>query len=457
MRWRPCCCSCFCGGRRGRAGASLACLFALHPLHVESVAWVAERKDVLSACFWFFTLWSYVRYTEQPGASRYLVVALGLCLGLMAKPTVVTLPLVLLSLDYWPLGRLEAGWRKALGEKLPLIGLSVAASVITYLVQEQGGAVKALPLDARLANATHSCTLYIFKTLCPSQLAVFYPFPTNYAFAPLLAEGILLAVVTAGVIVLRRHLPYLFTGWGWSAITLVPVIGLVQVGVQTRADRYMYIPMVGLLIMVIWGAAEILEKWRTRRLAACLAVAACRVCAVLSWVQIGYWRNSETLFRHALEVTGDNSVADISLGKYLMASQGRMSGALPYLETAARIDPDSEIAHSEFGIALAKAGRITDAIEQFQAAVRLDPDSPIPQSDLGSALIRAGRLPDAIAELESAARINPNDASVQRNLGAALADTGRLPEALPHLEKAERLRPDPKLERAIAEMQARLR
>jgi tetratricopeptide (TPR) repeat protein len=445
-------------GARWRS-ALAAFLFALHPLHVESVAWVAERKDVLSACFWFLTLWLYVRYTERPGTGRYLVVALGFCLGLMAKPMVVTLPFVLLLLDYWPLARLGQRGRKAVWEKLPLLGLTGAAAAIAYLAQKHAGAVngavKALPLEARLANATHSYTLYIFKTFWPARLAVFYPYPRDFAFLPFLAEGFLLAVVTTGVIVLRRRAPYLLMGWGWFVVTLVPVIGLVQVGAQARADRYMYIPMVGLLVMVIWGATEILEKLRAKTLAIPLAAAACVASAVLSGVQAGYWRNSETLFRHALAVTADNPVANHNLGSYLMASPGRLSEALPYLEAATRINPDSAPARTDLGTALGELGRVPDAIAQLQIAVRLEPDAPKPHISLGTALAIAGRLPEAAAEFESALRIDPDDAAVQSNLGIALSGIpGRLPDALRHLEEADRLRPDPELEQAIAHLRA---
>ncbi len=472
--------------------ALVAFLFALHPLHVESVAWVAERKDVLSACFWFLTLWAYVRYAERPGWGRYLAVALSLCLGLMAKPMVVTLPLVLLLLDYWPLARLRDQWWEAVWEKLPLLGFSGAAAAITYLVQQHAGAVKALPLETRLANATLSYAFYIVKTFWPSRLAVFYPFPDGFACLQLISAGLLLAVVTFGVIVLRRRAPYLLTGWGWFVITLAPVIGLVQVGGQARADRYMYIPMVGLLIMLVWGAAEILEKWRAKFLAIPLAAAACLAYAVLTWIQVGYWRNSETLFRHALEVTDHNSVANHNLGNYLMASPGRLSEAIPYLEAAVRIDPDSPPAHTDLGSALAKAGRLPEAITQFQEAILLAPDAPIPHNNLGSALTEAGRLPEAIAEfqtalrldpaydearrnlaaaqaggsaethasrgiallkagdsagaiteLESAVRTDPNDADAQNNLGVALSSIPeRQRESIAHFEAAVRLRPD---------------
>jgi tetratricopeptide (TPR) repeat protein len=478
-------------GARWRS-ALVAFLFALHPLHVESVAWVAERKDVLSACFWFLTVWAYVRYAKRPSVGRYLAVALGLCLGLLAKPMVVTLPLVLLLLDYWPLARLGQRWRRAVWEKLPLLVLSAVVAAITYLVQEHAGALKALPLENRLANATLSCATYILKTFWPSRLAVFYPYPRDFALLPLLGAELLLAAVTAGVIVFRRRAPYLLTGWGWFLVTLVPVIGLVQVGGQARADRYMYIPMVGLLIMLVWGAAEILGKRQAKVLAVPLAASACLACAALTWIQVGYWRNSETLFRHALEVTSDNSVANHNLGNYLMASPERLQEAIPYLEAAVRIDPDSAPAHTDLGSALARTGRLTEAIAQFKAAILLAPDAPIPHNNLGSALTEAGRLPEAIAEfqtalrldpnydearrnlaaaqasgsaethasrgiallkasdssgaiaeLESAVRIDPNDADAQNNLGVALSSfPERQRESIAHFEAAVRLRPD---------------
>jgi protein O-mannosyl-transferase len=445
-------------GTRWRS-ALAAFLFALHPLHVQSVAWVAERKDVLSACFWFLTLWLYVRYAERHGTGRYLAVALSFWLGLMAKPMMVTLPFVLLLLDYWPLARLGQRGRRAIWEKLPLLGLAGAATAITYLAQKHAESVNLIPLEARLENATHSYALYILQTFWPARLAVLYPYPRAFAFAflPLLAEGVLLAVVTAGVIVLRRRAPYLLMGWGWFVVTLVPVIGLVQVGDQAHADRYMYIPMVGLLVMVIWGVAEILEKLQAKKLAIPLAAAACLASAVVSWVQVGYWRNGETLFRRALAVTSDNKIANNNLGNYLMSS-GRLSEAIPYFETAVRIDPEFPTARNNLGIALGRMGRLPDAIAQLQIAVRLSPDAPDPHTNLGTALAQAGRLPEAADEFEAALRMDPNDALVQRNLGQALSGIpGRLPDALRHLEEADRLRPDPELEQAIAQLRAEQR
>jgi len=450
-------------GTRWR-GALVAFLFALHPLHVESVAWVAERKDVLSACFWFLTLWAYVRYAERPGMGRYLAVALAFCLGLMAKPMLVTLPLDLLLLDYWPLSRPRQKRNRAIWEKLPLLALSLIAAAITYLVQERAGAVKAfsgLPLGIRLENALVSYGIYIVKTFWPARLAVFYPYPRDFPVEQVLGAGLLLAAITAAVIVLRRRSPYLVTGWGWFLVTLVPVIGLVQVGGQARADRYTYIPMVGLSIMLIWGIKEVVEKrraqspakWPVLALAAALAFA----CFVLTWNQIETWRNSETLFRHALAVTEDNSVANHNLGNYLMASPERLPEAIPYLETALRIDPDSAPAHTDLGSALAKTpGRLPDAIAQFQAAVRLAPDAPIPHNNLGSALTEAGRLPQAVAEFRTALRLDPGydearrnlavaqaggSSEAHRNLGSALLKSGNPSQAIGEFEAALRIDP----------------
>ena len=436
--------------------ALVALLFALHPLHVQSVAWVAERKDVLSACFWFLTLWLYLRYAERPGRGRYLAVALSFWLGLMAKPMVVTLPFVLLLLDYWPLARLGQRGRKAIWEKLPLLGLAGAAMAITYLAQKNAESVNLIPLEARLENATHSYALYILQTFWPARLAVLYPYPRDFAFAvlPILAEGVLLALVTTGAIVLRRRAPYLLMGWGWYVVTLVPVIGLVQVGDQTHADRYMYIPMVGLLVMLIWSATEIVEKLRAKTWAIPLAVATCLALAVVSWVQVGYWQNGETLFRRALAVTSDNKIANNNLGSYLMNS-GRVSEALPYFETAVRIDPEMGSARNNLGSALGRLGRLPEAIAQLQIAERLWPDSPDPHINLGTALAQTGRIPEAADEFEAAVRMDPNDPLVQRNLGQALSGIpGRLPDALSHLEEAERLRPDPEVEQEIAQLRA---
>ena len=463
--------------------AFVAFLFALHPLHVESVAWVAERKDVLSAFFWFLALYAYVRYTEQPGIRRYLLVVLPFCLGLMSKPMTVTLPFVMLLLDAWPLRRLFPAPASRVWEKVAFFALSAAAGWITYLTQYRAGAVSALsthPLGSRAANALVSYVVYIAKMFWPTGLAAFYPYPRELPlWEPALAA---LAITGLSIVVLRvfRTYPYLAVGWFWFLGTLVPVIGLVQVGAQARADRYMYIPMTGLAIMLAWSAADLLRRWPQAgtALAVC-AGAACVLCAALTSLQIPYWRNSESLFRHALAVTENNSVAHNNLGNALSQEPGRLPEAIAEYETALQIEPEHAEAHNNLGVALLQTpGRLPDAIShletalriksdypeahnnlgnaflqaperlrdaatQFETALRLKPDYKEAHSNLGNALARIpGRLPDAIAQYEAALRIDPGHAEAHYNLGTALAQIGRLPDAIVQFETALRIRPD---------------
>ena len=453
-----------------------AFVFALHPLHVESVAWVAERKDVLCAFFWFLALWAYVRYAERPGRGRYIVVLLLFCLGSMSKPMIVTLPFLLLVLDAWPLKRLS---RAAVREKIPFFALAGVSAIATYLVQHASGAVHeiaALPVGLRIENAVVSCGVYCLKTIWPAGLAVFYPYPAGLAWWMVAAAALPLAAITALAVRLRHRAPYLAAGWIWFLVTLAPVIGLVQVGAQARADRYMYVPMVGLTVMLAWGAADVARRWpRAKRPIATAAVAACLGAAAASAAQIGHWRNSETLFRHALEVTTDNYLAEHNLGSYLLET-GRLSEAVPHLEAALRIRPDSAQARSDLASALAGTpGRLPEAIAEYQAAVRLLPGSAILHNNLGAALARfPDRLPDAIREGEAAVRIDPDYAEAHNNLASALAQTpGRLPEAIAEYQAALRINPEyaeahlglglalagipGRREEAIAEYQAALR
>lgn len=431
--------------------AFVAFLFAVHPLHVESVAWVAERKDVLSAFFWFLTMWAYVGYTERPGRRGYLLVLVSFCFGLMAKPMIVTLPFALLLLDVWPLRRLPSADKQRtaaiLREKAPLLALSVVVSVITYLVQQRGGAVKTLgafPFVMRFENALVSYAVYILQMFWPVRLAVFYPYPRHLAAWQAALAG--LALAGASVLALRfgRGRPYLATGWFWYLGTLLPVIGLVQVGTQAHADRYTYIPMVGLSILVAWGADDLARRWRVKPLAVGLMSAACLVCAALAWFQAGHWRNSETLFRHALEVTAENAVAHDNLANYLINVPGRLPEAVGHLEEALRIDPESAPAHTGLGTALARMpGRLSESLPHFQKALLLAPEWPIPHNELGSALLKAGRLPEAIAQFVTASRLDPDYADAHYNLGVALAQVpGRSEEAIPELLAALRIKPD---------------
>jgi tetratricopeptide (TPR) repeat protein len=437
--------------------AWVAFLFGLHPLHVESVAWIAERKDVLSAFFWFLALWAYVRYAEHPTPRRYLMVLLPFGLGLMAKPMIVTLPFVLLLLDIWPLGRAPSSgvtprqarslWKKLLWEKLPFASLSCASAVITYLVQKSAGAAEAVnaPWAARVGNALDSYVVYIAKTFWPGGLAVFYPYPSNVpVWQPLLA-GLLLAMVSAFTFRAFRGYPYLMVGWLWYLGTLLPVIGLVQVGAQARADRYLYVPMIGLLIMLAWGAADILGRWPLPKAAAiAFSTAACVACVPLTWAQVSYWKNSESLFQHALDVTTGNYVAHHNLGVALSTVPGRLPEAISHYRAALAINPDSARAHTDLGSALAKIpGGLPEAIGEFEAALQITPDSAIPRNGLGNALSKIpGRLPQAISEYEAAIRLNPDYPEAHNNLGSALAKAGRAPEAIAQFEAARWLEPE---------------
>jgi tetratricopeptide (TPR) repeat protein len=425
--------------------AWVAFLFALHPLHVESVAWVAERKDVLCASFWFLALWAYVRYAERPGRGRYLLVLLLFCLGLMAKPMIVTLPFLLLLLDAWPLRRIS---RAAVLEKIPFFALAGGSAIATYLVQHASGAVKEvarLPVGLRIENAVVSCAIYCLKMVWPAGLAVFYPYPSSFAWWIVAAAGLAVAIITVLALRSFRSAPYLATGWIWYLVTLAPVIGLVQVGAQARADRYMYVPMVGLAIMLAWGAADLARRWAAAaRPIAAAAIATCLAAAALSAGQIGHWRNSETLFQHALDVTTENYLAEHNLGSHLLDT-GRLSEATTHLEAALRIRPDSAEARSDLASALARTpGRLPEAIAEYQAAIRLLPNSAILHNNLGAALAQfPERLPEAIREYRAALRIDPDYAEAHNNLASALAQTpDGLPEATAEYQAALRVNPD---------------
>ena len=425
--------------------AFVATLFAVHPLHVESVAWIAERKDVLSALFWFLALWSYVR-------RHYWLTLLAFCLGLMSKPMVVTLPFVLFLLDRWPL---RQPLRSALRVKIPLLGLSAAGATAAYLVQRSSGAVREVgrfPLGLRLENAVVSYAIYIVKMFWPARLAVFYPYPHELPVWQIALSALLLAGISMVVLRERHSRPYLAVGWLWYLGTLVPVIGLIQVGAQARADRYTYLPMVGLSIMLAWGLREVLAS----KVAISGAIVVILACAVLCEAQIQYWRNSETLFRHALDVTSGNYLAHHNLGVAL-ADEGRFPEAIRQYQAALQIEPDAANVQTDYGNALAKSGRIPEAIAHYQAALRALPDSPIAHNDLANALAATpGSMPEAIAEYRTALRLKPdyeearnnlaqvqsNAAEMQYNLGVDLAKSPKPEAAIPHFEEALRLRPD---------------
>lgn len=404
--------------------AFVAAVFGLHPLHVESVAWLSERKDVLSALFAFLTLWLWA------GGRRRWAVA-SFALGLLSKPMLVTLPLLLLLLDEWPLGsHSRAGWTSRVREKLPLIALAVASAAVTFVVQQAGQAVRtaeAFPLAARLQNAVVSCVAYLAKTLWPTHLAAFYPYPQSIPSEQWLGALAVLIAMTAAVVRWRTRWPWLLTGWGWFLVSLLPVIGIVQVGAQARADRYMYLPMVGLAIM----AAYFEDVSRPA-----IVIAVALLCAALTLRQAAHWRDSETLWRHALAVTEANYFAEHNLGAALLETPGREAEAIAHLESSLRIKPDSASVHTDLGTAYTHLPDGRDrAIAQYRAALRIDPSLAIPRSNLCAAL-------GDVAECEAAVRATPDSPDARNNLGAALAKAGRQPEAAAEFEVALRLRPD---------------
>jgi Flp pilus assembly protein TadD len=480
----------------------VAALFAIHPLHVESVAWVAERKDVLSTLFWFLTIWAYLGYVKRPSSGRYLLVLVAFACGLMAKPMVVTLPFVLLLLDYWPLARMHrrlphdgenlqlhaaggsgensVAFLRLLREKAPLLALAAVSSVMTFIAQKSGGAIEILdvvPVESRLGNALVSYVKYIGKMLWPNHLAIFYPHPGDSLLwwqpvgAALLLTGITLLVVREA-----QRRPYLITGWLWYVGTLVPVIGLVQVGGQAMADRYTYVPLIGLFVAVAWSLGDLARTWRYSRFASVVAVGAVlSVLTICTWKQVRYWRNSFTLFEHALGVTTNNFVAENNLANalvsqnrlqeaiphyaraialkpthaeaygnmgVLLARQGRFPEASAYYVRALQLKPDSAEIHNNLGVALVELGRVEEATRHYLRAIKLKPDYAEAYNNLGNALAERERLGEAIPDFEKALILYPSYPEAHNNLGVALARLGRLEEAISHFKKALQLKPD---------------
>jgi Flp pilus assembly protein TadD len=439
----------------GRLGPSafVAALFAAHPLHVESVAWVSERKDVLSTLFWMLTVWAYLRYLRRPRLGRYALMAAVFVLGLMAKPMLVTLPFVLLLLDVWPLGRVTLAWStpqrsrvvELVREKLPLIALAAASSIITFVVQRQGGAVaasEALPLGDRVANALVSYMRYIGRMLWPARLAAVYPF--SRPLPEWWVVGSLLGFLAMSIAAIRagRRYPYVAVGWLWYVGTLVPVIGIIQVGSQAMADRYTYVPLVGLFIVVAWGAVDLCARWPYRRqvlaVAAGLAIV---VCSVQARVQVEYWRNSLALWGHTVDVTRDNFIAQNGLGDAL-ASQGRVDEAIAHLSEAVRINPDFPPAQNNLGVELKRQRHLGEAIDHYSQALRTKPDFAEAHNNLANALDEEGRTSEAITHYTEALRIRPDYAEAHNGLGVALAKEARLGEAVDHFSAAMRIKPD---------------
>jgi len=426
--------------------AFVALLFAVHPLHVEPVAWVAERREVLSGLFWFLSIGAYLNYIERPRTAAYMLLVLAFACGLMSKPMIVTLPFALLLLDYWPLRRWQTTpLRRLMLEKAPLVALSAVASMTTLAVQHGAGAVSSLaevPFHFRLENALVSYLAYVFQFFWPARLAVLYPYASDFQPWQAIGAGALLVAITALAIAERRQRPYLLVGWLWFTGTLAPVIGLVQVGVQSRADRYMYIPLIGLSLMVAWTLAEIADRRAAvRPVAAALAAIGCCALGVVAWSTAAYWRNTITLFRHAVEVTGDNWAALTVLSQALLG-EDRTEEAMPYISRALRLRPNLPEAHINFGAALSKRGDFDAAARHYRMALEADPENPDAHEGLGVVLTEKGQYEGALANLAAAARSRPGDADAHYNLGRLYGLWGHPDQAISEFAQAVRLQPE---------------
>jgi tetratricopeptide (TPR) repeat protein len=472
----------------------VAALFAVHPLRVEAVAWVTERREVLCVFFGLLALIAYACYTEGrrqksedarqetedrrpwsvvrglfclshlPSSIFYFLSFFFLALGLMSKPTLVTWPFVMLLLDYWPLRRnAECGmrnaepgagatgqgrtlpWRKLVWEKAPFFFLVALMSVVTFVVQKRAGALAAgesLTLSARLGNALISYCRYLGKMFWPTELALGYPHPGQWPLGRVVLAGGVILGVSVLLWVRRQRYPYLLMGWLWYCGTLVPVSQVIQTANEAMADRWTYLPSLGVLILTVWGAYELTCRWRYQVLGLSVAGGAAIVlCLALTRHQLGYWRDSEALSRHTLEVTENNDIAHNQLGAAL-AKKGQMDEALRHFQEAIRLNPHYSAAHNNLGLARGMKGQMDEALRQFQEAARLKPDHADAHNNLGAALIDKGQIDEAIHQYQEAIRLEPDYAEAHNNLGLALGKKGQIDEAMGQFQKAVRLKPD---------------
>jgi Flp pilus assembly protein TadD len=439
----------------------VAALFALHPLHVESVAWVAERKDVLSTMFWLLTMFAYIRYAERPSAGRFFLTLILFALGLMSKPMLVTLPFVLLLSDYWPLDRIR-NLKNVVFEKIPFFLLSAVSSIITYIAQQKGGAVAVVHLNERLTNALCSYLAYIGKMFWPSGLAVLYPQPAEGipAYKVILC-AIALVLVTILIISFGRRHKYLIVGWLLFLGTLVPVIGIIQVGSQSMADRYTYIPLIGLFIIIAFAAADLFQKMPFRKIVlATLAGAILSACTIVTSIQLRYWKNSISLFEHTIAVTKDNAVIYNSYAS-VIGPLGRYDEAAKYLTEAVRLMPNSPEAHYNLGNALRNLGNFDEAIKHYNIVLKLDHGYTSAHYALGLTLADKGDYDAAIEQYKiclkpdagpernqltgqsrNITRVGPDTPKLLASIGSAFAQKGQFALAIEYYNQALKLNPD---------------
>jgi len=424
----------------------VAAVFALHPLHVESVAWVAERKDLLSTSASLVALWAYACHARRPGWRRLAIVAIAFAAGLLAKPMVVTLPFVLLLLDWWPLDRARTTKPAALvTEKLPLFVLAAAVSTLTFVVAANTGSVASLdvfPFPARLANALVAYCRYVGKALWPVRLAIFYPVPPSWPPVEVLAATLVLVGITGSTLVARRRHPYLVVGWLWFVGTLVPVIDIVQAGDQAMADRFTYVPLVGLAIATVWGLDALARRRPTAtRIAQAGALAVLGALAIATHRQLATWRDSTTVFTHALAVTADNWLAHHNLGMAL-AKRGDIDSAAGEFAAAIRLRPSYADAHYDLGVALLRERKPDEAVAEFTRTLDLAPHHADAHQALGNLLVQRGLTADGLVHLSDAVRFDPADASKHYNRGVALLQNGGTADAMAEFTEAVRLQPD---------------
>jgi tetratricopeptide (TPR) repeat protein len=425
------------------ASAAVAMLFAIHPMHVESVAWITERKATLSGLFWMLTMLAYARYVERPTAGRYALTLVAFVCGLMANAIVVTLPVILLCLDVWPLGR-QVTWRRLILEKVPMVMLGIAGAAMTVFTQQQAGALASLgtqPILTRFENAVVSYGMYLLRLVWPVRLGVVYPYPPDVPTVPLIASAIALVILSALAWRARRSRPYALVGWIWFVVAIVPVSGLTQAGSQAYADRYTYLSYIGLFIAIIWLAAD----WIAQRpaLARPIAIAGAIACAALgavAWHQVQYWRDTETLLRQTLSVTTDNYMALNSLGVYLL-DERRAEEALPILREAVRLRPGRAEGRLDYATALNAVGRFDDAEGEYRAAMQLSGDAAA-ASGLGTVLMKQGRAQEAAEAFTTAISRDPGYADAHFNLGKLQVALNQPAEAEQSFREAIRLSPD---------------
>jgi tetratricopeptide (TPR) repeat protein len=444
----------------------VAVLFGLHPLRVESVAWISERKDVLSMLFWMLTLWAYVRYARcvTSGACQvtgtdhasspttchpslfYGLALFFFALGLMSKPMVVTLPFVLLLLDFWPCERQSRRCMLVLMvEKVPFFLLAALVSAVTFVVQRNADMMRdlaGLSFNARLGNALVSYARYLGKMFWPSNLCAFYPHPGHWPLEEVLFATLLVLCISLMAFILRHQRPYLFTGWFWFVGTLVPVIGLVQVGAQSMADRYTYIPSVGILMVLVWETCRMTRKWRCQNIAlgATTGVLAF-VCIALTRHQIGYWKDGVTVWQRAIAVTRNNYAAHNMLGRAWFL-QRQVNEAIRELQEVVRLNPDFAEAYCNLGRAYVSQGQLDEAIAYYQKALDVRPDYVAAHNSLGSLLLQKGRADQVMIHCQRALELEPDNVTAHNNLGFAFSLMGRLDEAAAQLQKVVEIQPD---------------